>query len=139
MQPAGRAVIDAARADGSWTLLDDVEDLIVPPDLAEAFDRHPGSRAQWDGFGKLPRKAMLDVARHGQASRDPGRPRREGGGRGGRGSLRRRVTARERSPVSDGLPISGALTWVLATVIVWVATLVAGMVLRALFVKKAVT
>jgi len=59
MQPAGRAVIDAAKADGSWTLLDDVEDLIVPPDLAKAFDRHPGSRAQWDGFAKSPRKAML--------------------------------------------------------------------------------
>jgi uncharacterized protein YdeI (YjbR/CyaY-like superfamily) len=59
MQPAGRAVIDAAKADGSWTLLDDVEDLIVPPDLAEALDRHPGSRAQWDGFAKAPRKAML--------------------------------------------------------------------------------
>ena len=41
--------------------------------------------------------------------------------------------------VSDGLSISGALTWVLATVIVWVATLLAGMVLRALFVKKAAT
>ena len=59
MQPAGRAVIDAAKADGSWTQLDDVEDLIVPPDLAEAFDRRPGSRAQWEGFGKSPRKAML--------------------------------------------------------------------------------
>jgi uncharacterized protein YdeI (YjbR/CyaY-like superfamily) len=59
MQPAGRAVIDAAKADGSWTLLDDVEDLIVPLDLSEAFDRHPGSRAQWDGFAKSPRKAML--------------------------------------------------------------------------------
>jgi uncharacterized protein YdeI (YjbR/CyaY-like superfamily) len=59
MQPAGRAVIAAAKADGSWTLLDDVEDLIVPPDLAEAFDRHPGSRAQWDGFAKSPRKIML--------------------------------------------------------------------------------
>jgi uncharacterized protein YdeI (YjbR/CyaY-like superfamily) len=59
MQPAGRAVIAAAKADGSWTLLDDVEDLIVPPDLAAAFDRHPGSRAQWDGFAKSPRKIML--------------------------------------------------------------------------------
>src|SRR6476469_11269592 len=27
MSPAGLAVIDAAKADGSWTLLDDVEDL----------------------------------------------------------------------------------------------------------------
>ena len=41
--------------------------------------------------------------------------------------------------VSDGLSISGALTWVLATVIVWAAALVAGMILPVLFVKKAVT
>ena len=41
--------------------------------------------------------------------------------------------------VSDGLSISGALTWVLATVIVWAAALVAGLVLPAIFVKKAVT
>jgi uncharacterized protein YdeI (YjbR/CyaY-like superfamily) len=59
MQPAGRRVIDAAKADGSWTLLDDVEDLVVPPDLAAAFDRHPGSRAHWDSFPVSPRKIML--------------------------------------------------------------------------------
>lgn len=41
--------------------------------------------------------------------------------------------------VSDGLSISGALTWVLATVIVWAAALVAGMILPALFLKQAAT
>jgi len=41
--------------------------------------------------------------------------------------------------VSDGLSISGAVTWVLATVIVWAAALVAGLILPAIFVKKAVT
>src|SRR3954447_26856627 len=37
MAPAGLALIEAAKADGSWTLLDPVEDLIVPDDLAAAF------------------------------------------------------------------------------------------------------
>ena len=64
MQPAGRRVVDAAKADGSWTLLDDVEDLVVPPDLAAAFDRHPGSRAHWDSFPVSPRKIMLTSLRH---------------------------------------------------------------------------
>lgn len=41
--------------------------------------------------------------------------------------------------VSEGLSISGALTWVLATVIVWAAGLVAGLVLPALFLKRAAT
>ena len=40
--------------------------------------------------------------------------------------------------VSDGLAISGLVTWVLATVIVWAAALLAGFILRATFVKRAV-
>jgi uncharacterized protein YdeI (YjbR/CyaY-like superfamily) len=59
MAPAGQAVIDAAKADGSWTLLDDVEDLVVPADLAAAFDAHPGARKNWDAFPRSPRRMML--------------------------------------------------------------------------------
>src|SRR3954449_11682976 len=43
MGPAGQAAIDVARQNGTWTLLDDVEELVVPGDLAEAFDRNPGA------------------------------------------------------------------------------------------------
>jgi uncharacterized membrane protein YvlD (DUF360 family) len=39
--------------------------------------------------------------------------------------------------VSDGLEISGLGTWVLATVIVWVAALLAGVVLPRLLVRDA--
>ncbi|WP_456787837.1 YdeI/OmpD-associated family protein [Cellulomonas sp. P5_C5] len=60
MLPAGRAVIDAAKADGSWTLLDDVENLIVPEDLAAAFERHPGSREHFDAFPPSARRAILE-------------------------------------------------------------------------------
>ena len=59
MEPAGRAVIEAAKANGTWTLLDAVEDLIVPDDLAAAFDAHPGSREHWDAFPPSARKLML--------------------------------------------------------------------------------
>lgn len=59
MAAPGRALIDAAKADGSWTMLDDVEDLVVPPDLAEAFAAHPGAREQWDAFSRSKRRAML--------------------------------------------------------------------------------
>jgi len=37
MQPAGLAKIDAAKRDGSWTLLDSVEALEVPDDLRKAL------------------------------------------------------------------------------------------------------
>jgi len=38
MTDAGRAAIERAKADGSWTILESVEDLIVPADLAAALD-----------------------------------------------------------------------------------------------------
>ncbi len=40
--------------------------------------------------------------------------------------------------VSDGLRIDGALTWLLATVIVWAAALIAGLLLPVLLVKRVV-
>ena len=74
MAPAGARAIEAARADGSWTLLDDVEDLIVPDDLAVAFDKHPGSREQWDAFPPSARRGILEWIV--QAKRDPTRAKR---------------------------------------------------------------
>jgi uncharacterized protein YdeI (YjbR/CyaY-like superfamily) len=59
MLPAGQAVVDRARADGSWTLLDAVEDLVVPDDLAAALDAHEGARQQWDSFTASARKQLL--------------------------------------------------------------------------------
>ena len=43
MQPAGLAKIEAAKRDGSWTLLDSVEALEVPADLRKALGA-PGMR-----------------------------------------------------------------------------------------------
>lgn len=59
MAPAGRAVLDRAKADGSWTLLDDVEALIEPDDLAAALDAVPDARRHWDGFSPSSRKGIL--------------------------------------------------------------------------------
>ncbi len=59
MLPAGRAVVEAAKADGSWTLLDSAEALEEPPDLTAALDAVPAARSAWDGFPGSARKAML--------------------------------------------------------------------------------
>jgi uncharacterized protein YdeI (YjbR/CyaY-like superfamily) len=59
MTDAGRRVVDAAKANGSWTIYDAVEDLIEPADLAAALDASPSARAAWDGFPPSPRKQML--------------------------------------------------------------------------------
>lgn len=58
--PAGVAVVDTATADGSWSRLDDVEDLVVPADLAVAFGGHAGSRQQWDDFPPSARRGILE-------------------------------------------------------------------------------
>jgi uncharacterized membrane protein YvlD (DUF360 family) len=42
------------------------------------------------------------------------------------------------SLVSDGLEIEGAVTWILATVIVWGAALIAGWILPLIFLKNRV-
>ena len=47
MAAAGRAAIDQARADGSWSQTDDVDALIVPPDLQAALDAAPGAKAAY--------------------------------------------------------------------------------------------
>jgi uncharacterized protein YdeI (YjbR/CyaY-like superfamily) len=59
LEPAGRAAVEAARASGMWTLMDDVEDLVVPDDLAAALDARPGARDHWESFPASARKQAL--------------------------------------------------------------------------------
>jgi uncharacterized protein YdeI (YjbR/CyaY-like superfamily) len=60
VRPAGLAKIDAARADGSWTRLDAVEDLVVPPDLARALRALPPARAHFDAFPRSVKRGILE-------------------------------------------------------------------------------
>ncbi len=59
MTEAGLRAIEAAKADGSWTLLDASEALLEPPELSAALDANPEARRQWDAFPKSPRKALI--------------------------------------------------------------------------------
>lgn len=56
---AGRLAVEVAQANGWWTILDPVEDLVEPDDLAAALDAVPAARAEWDGFPPSARKQML--------------------------------------------------------------------------------
>lgn len=60
MAAPGRAVVEAAKASGTWTGLDDVEDLIEPPELAAALDAAPTARKNWDAFPRSARRASLE-------------------------------------------------------------------------------
>jgi uncharacterized protein YdeI (YjbR/CyaY-like superfamily) len=59
MRAPGLAKIEAAKADGSWTLLDAIERLEEPPDLVTALDAQPQARARWRAFPSSARKGAL--------------------------------------------------------------------------------
>ena len=59
MTDAGRRAIATAQANGWWTILDPVEDLLEPDDLTAALDADPAARLTWDAFPPSARKAML--------------------------------------------------------------------------------
>ena len=59
MAPAGLAAIEAAKSNGAWELLDSVERLEVPPDLAAALDARPPGAANFAAFPPSVRKQAL--------------------------------------------------------------------------------
>lgn len=59
MEPAGLAVIEQAKANGTWTMFDDAEALIEHPLLRAALDAEPAARATWDGYPPSLRKQLL--------------------------------------------------------------------------------
>ena len=60
MTPAGQAAIDVAKANGSWSALDDVENLVEPPELKQALDADPDARRNWDAFPRSAKRAALE-------------------------------------------------------------------------------
>ena len=59
MTSAGLQCIIAAKQDGSWTIADDVEELIIPQDLEQEFEAHPGSKDFFLSINKSSRKMIL--------------------------------------------------------------------------------
>ena len=58
--PAGLRAVALAKANGAWTMLDDVENLVIPDDLAAALDALPGARQRWDAFPRSARRGILE-------------------------------------------------------------------------------
>jgi uncharacterized protein YdeI (YjbR/CyaY-like superfamily) len=59
MTSVGRAVIDGAKADGSWSRFDDADNLVVPQDLLDAFEQRPGALGHWESFSEAVRRGIL--------------------------------------------------------------------------------
>lgn len=60
MRPAGMAKIAAAQQDGSWSALDAVEALEIPPDLAAALADNPPATEHFTNFPRSVKRAILE-------------------------------------------------------------------------------
>lgn len=59
MTPAGMAVIERAKADGSWSSLDDVEDLVMMPEFADSLAAMPPAAETYEHLAESRRKMIL--------------------------------------------------------------------------------
>jgi uncharacterized protein YdeI (YjbR/CyaY-like superfamily) len=59
MTKAGYESVEIAKQNGSWTILDEVEELIIPNDLENAFNNHKGSKDFFLSLSKSARKILL--------------------------------------------------------------------------------
>lgn len=59
MTKLGYESIEIAKQNGSWTILDEVEELIIPEDLENAFGKQNGSKDYFLTLSKSAKKAIL--------------------------------------------------------------------------------
>lgn len=59
MSPAGLRSIETAKQNGSWIILDEVEELIIPKDLEKEFKSRKGSKEFFLSLSKSVRKSIL--------------------------------------------------------------------------------
>jgi uncharacterized protein YdeI (YjbR/CyaY-like superfamily) len=60
MTPAGLAKIEAAKQDGSWTALDAIEALEIPPDLQRAIETDPIAQQNFEAFPRSAKRGILE-------------------------------------------------------------------------------
>lgn len=60
MTPTGLAKVEAAKQDGSWNALDDVETLETPLDLEEELASHTSARENFDAFPPSAKRGILE-------------------------------------------------------------------------------
>ncbi len=60
MMPAGLAKIEAAQQDGSWTALDAIENLEIPPDLERVLRANPIADQYFQAFPRSVKRGILE-------------------------------------------------------------------------------
>lgn len=59
MRKAGLKAVEMAKQNGSWTIFDSAENLIIPSDLEEEFKTEPSSKEYFLSLSKSSRKSIL--------------------------------------------------------------------------------
>ena len=59
MTPAGFDSIEKAKQNGSWVILDEVEELNIPQDLEDALQSQPNAKAYFESLSRSVKKSML--------------------------------------------------------------------------------
>ena len=59
MAPSGMRMIETAKANGSWTVADEIEEVIIPADLADALAEDETAQGYFDRFPDRSKKAIL--------------------------------------------------------------------------------
>ena len=59
MADAGRATVLLSKQNGLWNFMDDVDNLIKPPDFLQALSDNPPATKNFDAFGAASKRFML--------------------------------------------------------------------------------
>ena len=59
MAPAGMRMVETAQANGSWTVYDEIEDVVIPADLADALGADETAQGFFERFPESSKKAIL--------------------------------------------------------------------------------
>jgi uncharacterized protein YdeI (YjbR/CyaY-like superfamily) len=60
MTPSGFESIEIAKKNGTWSALDEVEELIIPPDLKLLFDKNIAASENWKNFSRSVKRGILE-------------------------------------------------------------------------------
>ena len=60
MQPAGMAMVELAKQNGTWNALEEVENVSLPPDLEACFEQDPTAFVHWEAFPRSTQRGILE-------------------------------------------------------------------------------
>ncbi len=64
MQPAGLAIMEKAKENGTWDALNEVEEMIIPDDLAAALHKEAEAEKYFNAFPRSSKKNILEWLRN---------------------------------------------------------------------------